>query len=68
MARSRKFRKGRRVRSAAAVARLIVRGEWLYLHDRPTHPGWIGGMHLWTIQFLARSGHLRRALPNERTP
>lgn len=61
----RMFRKGRKLRSMEQVARAVEGNIYIFMHNKPQHPGWVGSMQYRTVLGLLRRGYLREALRNE---
>lgn len=61
----RKYRPGRKLSMVALVNRLL-RGEYVFLRDKPMHPGFMLSMQLNTLSWRCRIGHIRAAINNER--
>jgi hypothetical protein len=59
--RKRMYRRGRRL-SMAALARRLLRQEYVFLGDRPVHPSFMTSMTFWTLVWMCRKGRLRAAV------
>lgn len=60
--RKRMFRKGRKLHSMEQVARAVEGNLYIFMFDRPQHPGWVRSMRLGTVLAFLRRGYLREAL------
>ena len=58
MTRQTKFIKGARIATPAEAITAIEAGRWLYLHDKPMHPGFLAGMPVRTVAGFAKDGCL----------
>lgn len=61
MSKRRKFQRGHRVNDPLEAVRLILHGEYLWVGDRPQHPGWMGSQMINTIRAHVRAGLVYRA-------
>ena len=59
------FRKGRKLRSMSEVQKHIGRGNYIFMLDKPQHPGWIRSMQYGTVLGFLQQGYLREALRNQ---
>jgi hypothetical protein len=62
---SRKYRKGRKLTMRGLTAALNGR-RYVFLGDRPVHPGWMGSMQFNTLNWKCKAGRVRAAINNER--
>ncbi len=63
MSKQTKFVKGARIWFLAEAITAIDEGRWLYLRDKPVHPGFLMGMTVRTFVGFAKGGHLHYAEP-----
>lgn len=57
----RKFRKGKPIRSLDELSMQ----QWVFLHDRPKHAGFIQSMQFRTVRMLMEMGRICRAENND---
>lgn len=67
MPRKNKFKPGPWIRGITALDEALRTGRWIYLFDRPKHPGFIISMRYRTIQQFIDRGWFRLAVPNKET-
>ena len=60
----RMYKPGKLLRTPMQVARATERGQWLYLHNRVTHPSWVYNMQLGTVVYFLKRGAIRLAVRN----
>lgn len=70
MARTLKYRPGRRIRTWATLMRHLDASGWVYLEiggstGRPKHPGFIVNMSVRTMNLLLKRGAVLKAMPNK---
>lgn len=63
MSRARKYVKGERM-TFEAVAAALCAGRYVFQHDRPQHPSWLGSMSFFLIRQMAHGGAFCEALIN----
>lgn|GEM_PF-6224976 len=59
--RVRKYLKGAVISSFDELAALIFTGCYVFMLDRPQHPGWVAGMQFNVIRGFIENKRLRRA-------
>jgi hypothetical protein len=55
------FRKGRKL-TMRGLTDALMRREYVFLHNRPNHPGFIISMQFNTLAMLVRAGRIRKAI------
>ena len=60
MARVKKYLKGFALTFDATVNEIIC-GNYVFLRDKPVHPGWIGSWQMWAIYHACKRGDIFRA-------
>ncbi len=61
MSRIRKYAPGSPINTIARLSRELEDGRYVYLFDRPCHPGWIASMRYNTVMGFIRRGSFRVA-------
>ena len=63
MTRQTKFVKGARIETLAEAITEIEEGRWLYMRDKPLHPGFLTSMTVRAFASAAKGGYLHYAEP-----
>lgn len=58
----RKYRKGNRIKTLALLLRVLDRGDYCYLRDKPTHPAWVRAMPLSQLMLAVAAGSFQYAV------
>lgn len=64
MAYKRKYKKGERITSPNDLQVELDAGRWVFLFDRPKHPGWIMSMRIKSVHYFLKRGDLAFAIEN----
>lgn len=64
MSRKTKFRKGRPIKTMAALSREIESQRYIYLNHKPLHFGWTSSMQWRSLYLYVKSGRAFYALEN----
>jgi hypothetical protein len=67
MTKPHKFRPGLVIKHPGYILTAASMGKWIYLYDRPKHPGFILSMKANTIIYLTKRGFFRHAIENNLT-
>lgn len=68
MSRARKFIEGPKVYDPLTAVAVVLGGDYIFMNGSPKHPGFMMGMHVSTVAFLARAGRLALAVKNPDHP
>lgn len=61
----RMFRKGEPIKNMVELSERLERNEWLFLHSRPKHPGWMVRMTWHTLSQMVKGGRIFEAIRND---
>jgi hypothetical protein len=61
----RKYRRGRKL-TLHALANRLLRHEYVFMGDKPMHPGWMVSMQFNVLAMQCRSGRIRAAIRRAR--
>lgn len=68
MSRVRKFKAGRKIKTMAALSKVLDAGDWVFMWDAPKHNGWMVSMQYNALRNLVLHGNIRYALKTSKKP
>jgi len=59
---AKKYKQGAVIKTMSEVENITTHGEYLFMREKPIHPGWIQSMTFRTIWLFLKSNKLRKAI------